>query len=90
MNNENKHIDATFNLVASEIIKKYREKSGMSLSELARKVKLSKNMIFKYENNISRMKITPFINICNALNLNPEDVFNEISIKAINRANKNN
>lgn len=83
-------LDLLFNETASKTIKKYREEANMSLEDVVSKMKnpVSRQMLFKYENNLARMKNKVFIDICNALNINPDEVFHEINSKSISFANQ--
>lgn len=79
LNNEN--IDYKLNKIASEVIKRKRIEKGYSLEELANKLNnvLTRQSLFRYENNFARMKIGIFNKICYALDENPNDVWNEIN-----------
>lgn len=86
----NDSIDFLFNEVAAKTIKKYREKKGMSLEEVVSKMKspISRQALFKYENNQARMKNSTFIEICEVLGLDPKIVFREINDKSRNLAGR--
>ena len=75
------NIDYIFNSIAAKTIKKYREKLGYSLEEVVKKMKnpVSRQSLYKYENNLARMKTNVFIDICNALGINSSDIFKEIN-----------
>lgn len=97
MKNNDNSIDAIFNQVVSYTLKKYREKSGMSLEEVSRKLAnpISRQSLFKYENNLARIKNNTFIDICNVLKLNPDEIFTEINnqvsiVSSLNCNNPNN
>ena len=83
-------LDLLFNETASKTIKKYREEANMSLEDVVAKMKnpVSRQMLFKYENNLARMKNKVFIDICNALNINPDEIFYEINSKSVSLANQ--
>ena len=74
------NIDYKFNEIAAKTIKKYRERKNMSLEDVVNKMhnSISRQSLFKYENNIARMKNSVFNEICYALGENPSDVWNEI------------
>lgn len=78
---EDINIDYLFNEIASKTIKRYREEKKMSLEEVVKKMKnpITRQSLFKYENNLARMKTNIFIDICNALNIDPDEVFSEIN-----------
>lgn len=84
------NIDYLFNEIAAKTIKKYREKLGLSLEEVAKRMKtpISRQSLYKYENNLARMKNTIFIDICNALKIDPAEVFQEINEKLLHSAGK--
>lgn len=78
---EDYNIDYLFNEVASKTIKKYREEKKMSLEEVVKKMNnpISRQSLFKYENNLARMKTSTFIDICKVLLIDPNEVFEEIN-----------
>ncbi len=80
------NLDFQLNKIASEIIKEKRLKKGYSLEELANKLNniITRQSLFRYENNEARMKNKIFKKICLALDENPNDVWNEINDKLIN------
>lgn len=75
------NIDSKFNKIAAQIIRKYREQKGLSLEEVTKKMKtpISRQSLYKYENNLARMKNHIFIDICNALGIDPNKIYNEIN-----------
>lgn len=75
------NIDSKFNKIAAQIIRKYREQKGLSLEEVTKKMKtpISRQSLYKYENNLARMKNHIFIDICNALGIDPNEIYNEIN-----------
>ena len=75
------NIDYKFNEIAAKTIKKYREKKNLSLEEVVKKMKnpISRQSLFKYENNLARMKNSTFNDICSALNIEPTEVYDEIN-----------
>lgn len=80
------NIDYLFNEIASKTIKKYREEKGLSLEDVVKKMKnpISRQSLFKYENNLARMKNNIFIDICQALKIDPNEIFTEINKKTFN------
>lgn len=60
------------------IIKSYRAKGNMSQSELAKLLKISSQLLYKYENNLSFPSIARFFEICNILKINVKSVFEVI------------
>ena len=81
MENNNENIDWLFNMATAHVLKQYREKSGLSLEEVVQKMKkpISRQSLFKYENNLARIKNNTFIDICNVLDVDPDEAFSEIS-----------
>lgn len=75
------NIDYKFNEIAAKTIKKYRELKNLSLEDVVRRMKtpISRQSLFKYENNLARMKTSTFNDICSALNIDVNDVFEEIN-----------
>ncbi|MDO4369648.1 MAG: helix-turn-helix transcriptional regulator [bacterium] len=83
INNEN--IDWLFNKAAADILKKHREEANLSLEDVVKKMKtpISRQSLFKYENNLARIKNNTFIDICNVLKIEPDEVFADISASAM-------
>jgi len=79
------NIDYKFNEIASKTIKRYREIKGLSLEDVVKKMKkpISRQSLFKYENNLARMKNSTFNDICNALDIDANEVFSEINTKLL-------
>lgn len=90
MKSNDENIDYIFNEVASKTIKRYREEKNMSLEEVAKKMKtpISRQSLFKYENNQARMKVNIFMDICTALNVNANEAFKEINEQSLFLASK--
>jgi len=61
-------------------LKEIRTKRGMSISELARRSKLSRVTISNIENGLSNPKATTVLSICKTLGKNPNDIFFNISV----------
>lgn len=86
MNFDNEeNLDFQFNKIASLVIKQKRMKKSYSLEELSKKLNnlISRQSLFRYENNEARMKKNIFKKICLALDENPIDVWNEINDKLL-------
>lgn len=83
-NDEN--LDYQLNKVASIVIREKRLEKGYSLEELANKLNniVTRQSLYRYENNEARMKNNIFKKICLALNENPSDVWEEINNKFLN------
>lgn len=81
----NDNIDSKFNKIAAQTIRKYREEKKLSLEEVSKKMKtpISRQSLYKYENNLARMKNNVFINICYAIGVDPNEIYNEINNKYI-------
>ena len=92
MINSEYYIDSSFNNTVGSVLKKEREKQNISLEELARKInyKVKRQTLFYYETGRSKIKVSTFIDICNALHLNPEDVFDEINMMYLKNSRFNN
>ena len=76
-------LDKEFNRIVGEVLKQKRERKGYSLQELSNKInnKVSRQTLYKYENNQSNIRNGVFTSICKALGESPGDVFEEISLK---------
>jgi DNA-binding XRE family transcriptional regulator len=90
--NGNDYVDASFNSTVGSVLKKEREKQNISLEELSKKIdyKVKRQTLFYYETGRSKIKVSTFIDICKALHLNPEDVFDEINMKYFKNSKFNN
>lgn len=87
MNFDNEeNLDYQLNKVASIIIKEKRKKKGYSLEELANKLGniVTRQSLYRYENNEARMKNSIFKKICLALDENPAEVREEINNRFLN------
>lgn len=73
-----KDLDFDFNRIAGEVLRSKREKANLTLEQLGKRVRTTRQNIYKYENNLSRLKVDMFISICYALGEEPNIVFNEI------------
>lgn len=82
------YMDSLLNKIIGETIKKYREQKGYSLEELSNRInnKVSRQTLSTYETGRSKIKISMFTDICNALGLNPSEVLEEISIRYFRNA----
>lgn len=89
-NDEN--LDYQLNKIASNIIKEKRLSKGYSLEEVVKKMNdtISRQMLFKYENNLARMKNKVFQDICCALGLDPSSVWEEINSSFMSNLNFDN
>ena len=83
-NDEN--LDYQLNKIASIVIREKRLEKGYSLEELANRLNniVTRQSLYRYENNEARMKNNIFYLICLALNENPSDVWEEINNKFLN------
>lgn len=75
---KSKDLDFEFNRIAGEILRSKRERNNLTLEQLGKRVRTTRQNIYKYENNLSRLKVDMFISICYALNEEPNKVFDEI------------
>ena len=88
MKSTNDYLDAELNKVIGEVLKKYREQEGLSLEELSNRLqnKIIRQNLHNYENARTRLRLTRFIMICEALHLDPVEVFDEINMKYLKNA----
>lgn len=88
MTNKNDYIDAELNKIVGLVLKKHREELGLSLEELSNRMnnKIIRQNLHNYENAKTRLKISRFIMICEALHLDPSEVFDEINMKYLKNA----
>lgn len=75
------NIDSSFNEAVAKTIKTYREMRNMSLEDVVKKMNnpVSRQSLFKYENNLARLKTSTFLDICQALNLEPQTAYKRIN-----------
>ena len=76
-----KDLDFEFNRITGEVLRSKREKANLTLDQLGKRVRTTRQNIYKYEYNLSRLKVDMFISICYALGNDPNEVFNEIKEK---------
>ncbi len=82
MNFENdENLDYKLNEIASKVIKQKRLEKGYSLEDVTNKLNniITRQSLYRYENNEARMKNIIFKKICLALDCDPQDVWNEIN-----------
>lgn len=82
MNFDNEeNLDFQLNKIASIVIKEKRLKKGYSLEDVVNKLNniITRQSLYRYENNEARMKNNIFKKICLALDENPSDVWNDIN-----------
>lgn len=86
--NTNKYIDSQLNEILGRALRLEREKQGLSLGDLSKKLggKIKRQNLAYYECARSRLKLSKFIMICEALGLNPSDLFDEINLKYLKDA----
>lgn len=59
-----KDLDFEFNRITDDILRSKRERLGLTLDQLGKRVHTTRQNIYKYENNLSRLKVDMFISIC--------------------------
>ena len=85
MIHKDSYIDSDFNRIVGLELKRIREEHGLSLEELSNKLKkkVSRQTLSTYEFGRSKIRIDTFIDICEALGLSANDVYEDINIKYI-------
>lgn len=81
MNNE--YLDELLNKTAGFIIKKEREHQQLTLEDLSKKCGVSKQNIYYYEIGRNRIKVDKYIKICNALDLDVNEILNKVALEYI-------
>lgn len=71
-------MDSNFNKNVGIYLRFAREKQNMTLEQLAKRVRTTRQNIYKYESAMSRIKVDMFISICYALSLEPNLAYEEI------------
>ena len=74
-------INYEFDYVLGQVLKQKRTNKGYSLQYVADKLNTTKQAIFRYEKADVSMKNSTFQNYCYAINENPAEVYEEISLK---------
>lgn len=82
------YMDSLLNKTIGETIKKYRYQKGMSLKDLSNKLgnKVSRQTISTYETGRSKIRISMFVDICKALDIDPSETLEEISMRYFRNA----
>ena len=80
---KDRYMDSMLNKVIGDVLKKCREEKNLTLEQLSNKLnnKVSRQTLSTYEMGRSKIKISMFIEICEALQLDPNEVFEEINMK---------
>lgn len=78
MRSKQKELDYNFNVIVGEYLRKIRELQGLSLEQVAVRVRTTRQNIYKYESGQSRLKVDMYKSICYALNLDPSQTFDTI------------
>ncbi|MBX7047335.1 MAG: helix-turn-helix domain-containing protein [Ignavibacteria bacterium] len=71
------------------LIKSHRNKANISQSELAHLLKISSQLLYKYENNLSLPTICRFFEICAILSIKVDKIIDEIYNTCNNNINNN-
>lgn len=74
-------INYEFDLVLGQVLKQKRINKKLSLSQVAKKLNITRQAIFRYERADVSMKNTTFQEYCRAIDENPIDVYEEVSLK---------
>lgn len=85
---KDRYMDSLLNKTIGEVLKKKREEKNMSLEQLSNKINncVSRQTLSTYESGRSKIRIDMFIKICEALQLDPNEVYDEISMQFFKRA----
>ena len=74
-------INYEFDLVLGQTLKSKRISKEITLQEVANKLKTTKQAIFRYEKAEVSMKNSTFQKYCYAIDEEPTDVYEEVSLK---------
>ena len=90
-NGDDENLDKKFNEIYASIIKKARLEKKYSLDDVVEKMNhiITKQSLYRYENNEARMKKSIFNEICKVLDLNPEILHDDINNRFIFLFDKN-
>ena len=90
-NDDDENLDKQFNEIYASIIKKARLEKKYSLDDVVDKMNhiITKQSLYRYENNEARMKKSIFNEICKVLDLNPEILHDDINNRFIFLFDKN-
>lgn len=70
--------DEAFDKQLGQIIKSEREKTGLTLEQVANKMGISKQAVSHYETGIRQMWASTLRDYCKAVGINMNDVFDKI------------
>ena len=70
-----------YDIVLGSMLKDIRIKKGYSLQDIAKKLKTTKQAIFRYENADIIMKKSTFLKYCRALDEEPLELYKKSSVK---------
>lgn len=74
-------INYEFDLVLGQTLRAKRQSKQITMQEVATKLKTTKQAIFRYEKADVSMKNSTFQKYCYAINEDPSNVYEEISLK---------
>lgn len=74
-------INYEFDLVLGQTLKEKRMKKNLSLEQVAKKMNITRQAIFRYEKAEVSMKNSTFKKYCYAINEDPTDVYEEVSLR---------
>lgn len=86
MIHKDSYMDSILNKIIGETLKREREKAGLSLEQLSAKLPISRQTLSTYESGRSKIKINMFLAICDALHIDPTEVFDEINLRYFKNA----
>lgn len=73
----------------SSNIKHYRRKANLTQEQLAEKINVSFDFVQSLEYARSGISIVTLLNLCNALNVTPNDILKDFIVKPLNEQNIN-
>ncbi len=73
------YVDTTMNKTIGNLFRLERERHNLTLEQLASKSGVSKQNIYYYEIGRNRIKLDKFLKLCEALELDPNEVFDKIA-----------
>lgn len=81
--NDNEYLDDLMNKMAGSIIRKERERQGLTLEQLSKKADVSKQNIYYYEIGRNRIKMDKYMKICKALNISVVEILEKVALEYI-------
>lgn len=86
---KDRYMDSLFNQTLGEVLKKKREERNLSLEQLANRLdnEVSRQTLSTYESARSKIRIDMFLKVCKALNYDPNEIYDEVTVLFFKKSN---